>query len=45
MINPDSMARFESHSKFSTTNIQHGVPVVHEAYYEHAHMDADGKHQ
>ena len=34
MINPDSVARFESHSKFSTSNLHHGVPMVHETYYQ-----------
>ncbi len=41
MINPDSLTRFESHAKFSSTNIHHGSPMVHETYYDHGHMDAD----
>jgi hypothetical protein len=34
MINPDSLTRFESQAKFSTTNIHHGVPVIQETYFE-----------
>ena len=34
MINPDSLTRFESQAKFSTTNIHHGVPVIQETFFE-----------
>ena len=42
MINPDSLTRFDSHAKFSTSNMHHqagGAPMVHETYYEHAEME------
>lgn len=45
MINPDSLTRFESHSKFSTTNINHGG--IHQTYYEdghHGESEKKGKH-
>ena len=42
MINPDSMTRFESQAKFSTSNMMHGQPTVHETYYEQ-HMEASGE--
>jgi hypothetical protein len=37
MINPDSLTRFESHSKFSTTNMVGGVETG--GFYEHHHHE------
>lgn len=41
MINPDSLTRFESHSKFSTTNMVGGVETG--GFYEQHHHEGSAQ--